>query len=252
MLKEYEGYLVSSFTVSTKTDLNLSKKLVSEVFTAAAQKFPHMTESEWPKEGATDSHAYELNQPSADGGHPSPRVLRIDPTKVGVQARGPLSYEEQTETIDSVVGIFDNFDLCAAFMLDLAVFRFVFEIPCNGNHHAAILRTLFPASAFAQVAHDSEVSPTKYQPEILLRCNEDDTLRYSIELRPRTSWREIQTGDFDNDEISVICGTAKLRGFAADEKLPALAERLKGMSREFVENAIVPHVVRPLCKRKEE
>jgi len=130
-------------------------------------------------------------------------------------------------------------------VLELMDVSFRFEFPFKGNHDLLVLRGLFGNSPYAELAAASKGAVRSFQPVLNLSLTSDHSVIALIEIRTSTTSREIESGEYDGDEIRVLCGVARVRGLA-QQRLEETYASLYAEAVAFVEQKLVPLLVEPL------
>jgi len=251
---KYEKNLVTNFGIRSKMPLEFQRTKIAQAFEKAADIFPKMTKTTFPKENeiGTDKERYLLREmPVSDPKRPI-RTLSISRWNLAVATLHPLLGPEHENTIQSLAGVLDSLELVSPLLFDYADMKFVFEFDFLGNHHKKILGALFKGSCFDLVVNELSGIPTFFNPEIYIRHREDKSLRFITEIRPQTSVQEIESEKYEGDCIGAVCTVAKLGDFSPKDTLVGLFEQLERECLFVVNSSYLKNVVEPLANSLED
>lgn len=245
---QFEKNVITNIVVKMKMPLGLTSQQAIDVFKSVSEKYPQMVPSQTPDEASDEKkNKYVFAQkPDVDSPGRSPRQMQLSNTFVAMGAARPLTLDDQYATLRGLAEVIDASKLVSPLFIDYVDFKHVVEFKFKGNHHRAILQTLFRKTPFYNIINRLGAEPTDFDPTITARCKADTSIRYYFEIRPATSVEEIDENKFDDDEIAAIGSVVKRSDFRHGQSIGQIFENLKTMSQAEVDDIFVKMIVEPL------
>ena len=244
--QRYHKLVVTNLVAKMELPIPVDEDKVRQLFGAVSKRYPRMVRTRLPKREAQETGTYELHEPDkADLKRPL-RSLVVSPTILAVAASYPLTFSEQMKAIRFLAGAIDRLSIINPHFIDYVDFKLAFEAKHQGNHHAAVLGSTFKDSSFQKAVEKIGGVPARFVPEIQILLPKDPSYRYYLELRPRTSLTEIESGRFDGDHIAAICGILRTRDFGPRDSLASLTTKMTDLLLPVVRSSFLPIVLKPL------
>ncbi|MEC9374520.1 MAG: hypothetical protein VYC34_11785 [Planctomycetota bacterium] len=237
------GALCSDFYInaklSVKMDLPTGRETVMDFFDRVRREFPIMSRLR-RFEGET-----ALESTTQEDGRQQWLALRRTSLRAGVV--NPPSLAEAYKVHDFVLSTAPFYLTVSPLDVECQEVVFGFDLEAPGNHHLIVLDALYKGSAFANVL-DGEKDPAllDVQPYLAVALAPRCDLQAIIEVKPRTSAREIRSGQFRDDPISVYLTVRKFGPVEDVKELPERFDAIAGEAEKFAEQRVLPQVITPL------
>lgn len=125
--------------------------------------------------------------------------------------------------------------------------RFIFRVTHWGNHHDLVARTLFSGGGLKTILDDFDSPLDNVALHFTTRPNTDDeNIVLGVSFRTQTTRREIRSGEYDGDSVSVMCGLGRVGGFIKTGSFKDVVQELHDVWTEKLEATLYANVVKPL------
>lgn len=123
---------------------------------------------------------------------------------------------------------------------------FGFDLAFGGNHDEVIAESMFGGSPLACIAEEFGAKPVDFQPSVTVALSDDCRLQARIDLVTRTSSRQVHTGEYNEDAISVYLVLRRYWGDQPKTPLEQVARQLAERAEQLCGDYIVPRILRPI------
>ncbi|MBX3357192.1 MAG: hypothetical protein KF745_02070 [Phycisphaeraceae bacterium] len=121
-----------------------------------------------------------------------------------------------------------------------------FDLLASGNHDAIVYEALFAGSPIAQLVDSPNTMPTDFQPVFGVSLTPECDVHAQFEVKTRTSARQVRSGDFREEPISVYL-TVRRQGPVSDiHDLATALASLTHHAQDLLDNRVVPHLIVPI------
>lgn len=240
--------VVFNTSVRFKHALSLAEGDVLAFFGQVMQALPALNEYRRSDEGKADEvpsaemESFDLIQ---RGKGRNVRQLRLRKSELVLAAAPPLRLSEADQTARVLYPIVSERLHPSPLSVDYLDVSFRFEMPYRGNHNQLVLTKLFGNTPLGEVIRGIDGAVFNFEPEVKLSISSDHSVIAVLTIRTATTPREIESGDYDGDEIQVLCGVAKVRGLAASS-LEETYALLFAQAVPFVEQRVLIPIVETL------
>ncbi len=121
-----------------------------------------------------------------------------------------------------------------------------FELDAAGNHHAIVRDALLKNTPLAAATESDAWAPMDIQPCIGIALNERCDLQAWIEVKTKTSVREIRRDRYNEEPISVCLTVRKAGSVKEIRELGVVFDMLTANAERLVNDRLVPHIIQPL------
>lgn len=123
---------------------------------------------------------------------------------------------------------------------------FGFDLQAERNRNEVVFEALLADSPLASLVHVEDESVLEAQPFVGFSLNGNCDLQAFVEIKTRTTAREISTGRFDDEPISVYLTVRQYGSLKSIEDFAAAFGMLAGHIERLAEERVIPHVVMPI------
>ncbi len=121
-----------------------------------------------------------------------------------------------------------------------------FDFRAMGNHDQIVYTALLADSPLAALVGKGGFVPLDAQPHLGIALNESCDLQAHVEVKTRTSAREVRTGDYKEEPISVYLTLRKYGPFKDVRELPGVSAELARLAEEILDQRLIPHMLMPI------
>jgi len=133
--------------------------------------------------------------------------------------------------------------------IDLLELTFGFDLEAPGNHNAIVRDTLLAGSPLASLLDADRMTPIDVQPLLGVTLNRSGSVQAFVDVKTRTTVREVRTGQFREEPISVFLTIRRLGAIDDVRELPKRFETLAREAERLAESRLVPQVITPLREK---
>ncbi len=123
---------------------------------------------------------------------------------------------------------------------------FGFDLAAKGNHNAIVHEALLAGSPLASLLEGEGVAPIDLQPLAGIALTERCDIQAFVEVKTRTSVRQVRAARFSEDPLSVFVSVRRVGDFEDVGALPDAFTDLAGRAEALIQTRVVPHVLTPL------
>lgn len=123
---------------------------------------------------------------------------------------------------------------------------FGFDLQAERNRNEVVFEALLADSPLASLIHMDEESVMEAQPLIGFSLNGGCSLQAFIEVKTRTTTREVVTGRFEDEPISVYLTVRQYGALKKIEDFATAFGTLAGHIERLAEHRVIPQVVMPI------
>ncbi|MBL0920823.1 MAG: hypothetical protein IBJ10_01705 [Phycisphaerales bacterium] len=121
-----------------------------------------------------------------------------------------------------------------------------FDLDASGNHNAIVRDALLRDTPLAKSIDSDAWAPLDIQPYIGIALNERCDLQAWIEVKTKTSVREVRQDRYRDEPISVCLTVRKVGSLKEIKELPLVFDTLTANAERLVNDRVVPHLIQPL------
>jgi hypothetical protein len=132
--------------------------------------------------------------------------------------------------------------------LDYEVLEIVFgfDLEYAGNHDELVAETLLSESLLPAARLGSGGRVINCQPYIAIALSEDCGTQASLEVKGRTSWYELRSGEYEPQMLSVYLIVRRTFRDQPPSDVSAVHRELLALGEDLAAGRVIPQVVRPL------
>lgn len=242
--------------INLKMDLPMRRDTVLSLFDRVRRELPHMERfRRYDHELALESRA----EPGAHHAvHPrGQQWLAVRKTSVRSGSVNPHTSEQAYALHQLATEAAPCFLDITALDVDHVELLYGFDLPAVGNHDAIVFSALMSGSPMAALLESrhlrtSSASPARghipvdFQPLLGVALTDELDVQAHVEVKTRTSVRQVRTGEYRDDPISVYMIVRKYGPFSDIRELPDAIAALRQRGEELVEQCIVPRLLMPI------
>lgn len=248
--------------VNLKMDLPLKRDTVLSLFDRVRKQMPGMDrlrrydhELALETRGESASAGASAVAPALTGsGSPCQNWLAVRRTSVRSGTVNPNDDTEGYALHRLVLETAPCFLDISALDVDHVELLFGFDLPASGNHDAIVFNALLGDSPLAsliseQAAKDgwrSPAVPLDFQPLIGLGLSEGLDLQAHVEVKTRTSARQVRTGQYGDEPISLYLIVRKYGPFGDVRELPGVLKELSEAAEHLTATCVAPRLLTPI------
>jgi hypothetical protein len=250
--------------INLKMDLPMRRDTVLSLFDRVRKELPHMErfrryDHELALESRGDSASGSHHGFGGPGSH-QPRGqqwLAVRKTSVRSGSVNPTTSDQAYALHELATQAAPCFLDITALDIDHVELLYGFDLPAAGNHDAIVFSALMSGSPLAALveAKPARTSiaassrghiPVDFQPLLGVALTDELDVQAHVEVKTRTSARQVRTGEYRDDPISVYMIVRKYGPFADVRELPDIIAALRQRGEDLVENCIVPRLLMPI------
>ena len=226
------------FGIRTKTPADYRSAPMEDFLREVSRRFPSVNST---KEGR-DGDSFMLYEAGADQ---HVREVRIAELGVFVAGGSQLPESERDRFVREVAEAADALPIRRLDIETIDLQR-VFSVPHEGNHFDLIASVVTGGSPIEDL-HKTTGFPNA-RLDILwgTHAHGENGLTFIMKTVARTTWDEITSGEFDGDEIDIVCGIGRTSGFLTLDSYLSAIDEIQAFWSEHFETPIVDGIVRPL------
>lgn len=130
--------------------------------------------------------------------------------------------------------------------IDYLELLFGFDLLASGNHDAIVYEALVAGSPLAALMDAPGAVPLDCQPIFGIALGEDCDVQAHFEVKTRTSPRQVRSGDFREEPISIYMTVRRYGPVADVHDLPTILATLERHGNELLDSRAVPHLLMPI------
>ena len=170
------------------------------------------------------------------------REVEVNRNGVHAASGSEISAEERHEFLRIVATAAESLEIGKrdVSVIDL---RVAFRIKHWGNHHDLTARALWePGALYTMLQH---VGTPLSEVAMVIKTSPPgrDEFMIVFTVNPRTSLREIRSGEYDGDELSIVCAIARVYGFHRAGSFCDMLAELEDIWKTTVAKPVVEDVV---------
>ena len=227
-----------NMNLSTEMELPRSRESLTHYFEQFQRRYPTMRNFY-----SRDNNEFVLEENKQEGAY---RWISVEPKRINSGAVNPDSYEAALDQHRLVLEMVPYELSVSPLDCESLSVMMGFDFTYQGNHNEILSEALgipkglekFPQMPFAKVL--------SYEPSIQFSLDEECRTQCRVSFESRTTAYQVRTGDFAEDQISVYMTLRRFESLAANESFVDEFDRLSALSRDLVDEYLVPTVLRPL------
>lgn len=231
----------ANFGIFTENPFDVESPMIDKFATKVTNLVPELDTVELDKAKKT----WRLIQ-AARKGHPRlPREIEIDSGGLVAAAGSGLSPAERVAFLRGVSSAAEQLEI-SKFNTSVVDLKYIFRIPHWGNHHDLIANTLLSHSPLSGLAQKVSGAIVGLELRTTVRIPGEENLLCVITVRPQTTRDEIQRGEYDGDDIRVVCGIARVSDFWKAGTFEDMFVELHQTWQDHLKKVIVGDFVLPI------
>lgn len=230
------GFYVN-LTLTTRMDLPLRRESVLDLFERLRKEYPRLERfRRYRNELALESFAR----------HGEQQWIALRKTTVRAGYVDPPAFADAKKLHASVLELAPFYLSINPLDVESLELMFGFDLDAVGNHNAIVYEALVSKSPLAKALDADHWSPIDIQPNFGVALNEKGDLQAFFEVKTRSTPREIRTGRYTEQPISV-CLSIRKGGPLRDVKdLGAWLDLLVEHGQKIAIDRVVPHILQPI------
>lgn len=227
--------------VSLKMDLPMRRDTVLTMFDRVRREHPWMERfRRYNNELALESRA-----PTA-GDTPHQQWVALRKSSVRSGSVNPDTSEDAFRLHKLVLDVAPYFLDISPLDIDHIELLFGFDLVAMGNHDAMSFNALLRSSPLANFADAPGSVVLECAPVLGIALDEACSLQAQVEVKTRSSARQVRTGEYREEPMSIYLTVRKYGPFDDIKDLGKVQALLIEHGEELVTTRVVPHVLMPL------
>ena len=185
------------------------------------------------------------------GGSSRVREIRVEPNGIQCAAGSEVQDDEQLSFMREVAVAAEVFDI-PKLSLEHVDLRYIFRITHHGNHHDLIASVLWAGGPLKHFRDALETPFISVDTDLSIEVPGHEDVHLALTTKPRTSLREVRTGNYDGDPLDIGCGVVRFGGFATMPSFDAMLEEFENIWTSQLEEYVMKYVVQPLTDSARE
>jgi hypothetical protein len=230
-------------------NLHLSTELELGCSNDSVFHFLEMFQRAYPRMHKFDAHDtpdwVRLLEEDREG--PRFRWLSVEKSRIGAGFSNPDSLGEAYELHRRALQLAPTALGISLLNLRTIDVMYAFDLTYEGNHDEIVARVFAPPS-FERLLENSESSIVNFEPNITFAVDESNDIqcRLSVETQS-SSGIHLQGHRSEENQITVLF-TVRRYWSAQHQDLIEVYQQLTAIGEKFVENQVVPNIVKPLAE----
>lgn len=233
--------LCSSFTISqqlgVKMDLPMRREPTLDLFERLRKEFPRMDRFRRYEDELA------LESPARSGDH-TWVALRKSCVRSG--CADPRAAEDAHRLNRRILETAPYFLGINALDVDYVEATYAFDFDASGNHHAIIHDALLADSPLGAAVEGVDARPIDVQPGIGFALSERCDVQGFIDVKARTTVREIRQGRYNEDAINVSVTVRKYGAVGDVGELPGVYDAMTAHVERLVEHRVASRILQPI------
>ncbi|MGE3109435.1 MAG: hypothetical protein AB7G11_15310 [Phycisphaerales bacterium] len=226
--------------VALKMDLPMRRDTVLAMFDRVRREHP------WMERFRRYQHELSLESRTPAGGDTQQQWLALRKSSVRSGSVNPESPEDAFRLHRLVLEISPYFLDISALDIDYVELLFGFDLTAMGNHDAMAFNALLRSSPLAHFADAPGSIVLECAPVLGIALDEGCTLQAQVEVKTRSSARQVKTGEYREEPLSIYLTVRKYGPIDDIKDLAKLQSMLIEQAEELIASRVVPHVLMPL------
>lgn len=257
--------------INLKMDLPMRRDTVLALFDRVRKELPGMDRfRRYERELALESRQDPLSAARGGDGaagvsgnghhHAGQQWLAVRKTSIRSGSVNPPTSEQAYRLHKLASDAAPYFLDITALDIDHVEMLYGFDFPAVGNHDAIVFNAFMSNSPLAEFVEQSStregrdrsgvagpgIVPVDFQPLLGVALTDELDVQAHIEIKTRTNARQIRTGEYRDDPISVYLIVRKYGPFADVRELPTALADLRTRGEHLVETCIIPRLLKPI------
>jgi hypothetical protein len=237
--RDADEYYVN-VSLNTEMELPNSRDTVLHFFEQMRKGFPELS----------NFHTRENGDLVLEGDKEkdSYRWVAIEPRRLGSGHTNPESTEDayrQHELLLELAPPLLTISLLDCEALDV---MYGFDFTYDGNHDEVVAEALGVGSALEGLLEMPRSKVVNFEPSLTMALDESCQLQCRLSIETRTSARQIRTGEFAEDQISLYFTVRQYWGNGPDLSFLESFRRQREIGEEILSRSVIPRIVRPLAQ----
>jgi len=226
--------------LSLKMDLPMRRETVLAMFDRVRRERP------WMERFRRQPHELSLeSRPNGLGGSQQQWVaLRKSSVRSG--SVNPESADEAFGLHRLVAEICPYFLDISALDIDHVELLFGFDLIAAGNHDAIAFAALMGGTPLAALVEMPESLVLECAPVLAIALDASCSLQAHVEIKTRSSTRQVRTGEYREEPMSVYLTVRKYGPISDLKDLAVVQTMLIEKGEELIATHVVPHVLTPI------
>jgi hypothetical protein len=125
---------------------------------------------------------------------------------------------------------------------------FGFDFTYAGNHDEIIAEALFTGSALDGLVDEPKARPVEFEPSVVFALDESCRLQARLSVETRTTWYQVRSGDYRDDQISVYFTVRQFWGPDVKDTFEASFRKQCQICEDLVNRKVLPRVLQPISQ----
>lgn len=176
------------------------------------------------------------------------RWLAIEPRRLCSGQVNPETLEDAYRQHDLVLELAPHLLTISQLDCEALDVMYGFDFNYDGNHDEVVAEVMGVGHALEGLLDVSGTKVMNFEPSLTLVLDESCRLQCRLSVETRTDARQVRTGDFGDDQISLYFTVRQYWGSGPDQTFLESFRRQREIGEEMIRNVVIPRVVRPLAQ----
>lgn len=232
-----EDYYLN-MTLHTEMELPADRQSVLHFFERLGKRYPSMKnffnreKTEFVLEEEKDSGAYNW--------------ASVEPKRINSGSVNPSSVAEAMEQHAFIVQEIPHALSVSHLDCESLSIMYGFDFSYRGNHNQLLAEVLGIVPVFEQMGQFPGAQIASYEPAIQFSLDGDCRTHCRLTFEPRTSVSSLRSGEFQEEQLSVYFTVRRFGSLSQESDFSTTLQHLDQVSRSFVDDYLVDHVLAPL------
>jgi hypothetical protein len=130
--------------------------------------------------------------------------------------------------------------------VDYVELMFGFDLEARGNHDAIVYEALVRDTLVGKLIEEPSAQPIDVQPFVGMGLTEQCDLQAYFEVKTRTPTRDVKSGEYGQEPISVYLTVRKYGEVQSPTDLLTSFDELRVQAERLADERVLPHLITPL------
>ncbi len=226
--------------ISLKMDLPMRRDTVLAMFDRVRREHP------WMERFRRYHNELALESRQSTSGESQQQWLALRKSSVRSGSVNPDGSDDAFRLHRLILEVSPYFLDISPLDIDHLELLFGFDLLAMGNHDAMAYSALLRASPFANFADAPGSVVLECSPMLGIALDDSCSLQAQVEIKTRSSARQVRTGDYREEPLSIYLTVRKYGPIDDIKDLLKLQSLLIEQAEQLIASRVVPHILIPL------